>query len=85
MATQFCWLFQLLDNELVISEKCCFIHITARFPTGIASLQHLAGTCHDLFLWGSHISSSDTKEKDHPIHAGDGRLKKSLCFDPLCD
>lgn len=93
MAPQLCWLFQLLDNELVISEKCCFIHITARYPTGIPSQS--PASCRYL-PWlvtaGSHLSSSDTKDKaiwngpSHTnVHAGEGRLKESLCFDLLCD
>lgn len=58
MAPQLCWFFQLLDNELVILEKSCFIHSTAGYPTGIPLVSSIfQGTCHDLFLWGSHLSS----------------------------
>lgn len=93
MAPQLCWPFQLLHNELVISEKCCFIHITARYSTGIPPVSSIllvpAMTC----FWGvtsqffRHQGKKDIRNgPSHTnVRAQGGRLKESLCFDLLRD
>lgn len=72
MAPKFCWLFQLLHNELMISEKRHFIHIAARYPTGIPPVTSILRVPPMICFCGGHVSVLQTKRKkisrmDHPI------------------
>lgn len=91
MAPKFCWLFQLLHKELMISEKCCFIYIIARYPTWIHPVTSILQVPPMTFFCVG-LSSSDRKEKDiqngqsHTnIHARASRLKGSFHFACFCD